>query len=254
MLLTGLGVWAKLWFSFCAKETDEEVGLLPNLGPGLGAEFPCRFVLALSSSAQGAGGGRSPISGGGRKDRAGFGAVGGGATGLSAGGVEYWFGNFGLKGPLVSISDSKSVRESSCLSKLVCFSIGFCGATALIGTVTPKGRGGGGGGGGGEGQMGAQATGAKETGGGKSLATGAKGAGGGKSSATGGGAGKAGASPVGVMWKTGGGGAGRSSSTGGGGGGGGKSSQRDGGGGGRSPTRPITAVLAGVGDGAEGGV
>lgn len=26
------------------------------------------------------------------------------------------------------------------------------------------------------------------------------------------------------------------------------------GGGGRSPTRPITAVLAGVGDGAEGGV
>lgn len=28
----------------------------------------------------------------------------------------------------------------------------------------------------------------------------------------------------------------------------------DGGGGGRSPTRPITAVLAGVGDGAEGGV
>lgn len=29
----------------------------------------------------------------------------------------------GLKGPLVSISDSRSVRESSCWSKLVCFSI-----------------------------------------------------------------------------------------------------------------------------------
>lgn len=31
-------------------------------------------------------------------------------------------------------------------------------------------------------------------------------------------------------------------------------SQREGGGGGRSPTRPITAVPTGVGDGAEGGV
>lgn len=82
----------------------------------------CRFVLALSSSAQGAGGGRSPISGGGRKERAGLGAVGG-AEDFGAGAEEYWLGNLGLKGPLVSISDSKSVRESSCLSKLVCFSI-----------------------------------------------------------------------------------------------------------------------------------
>lgn len=55
----------------------------------------CRFVLALSSSAQGAGGGRSPISGGGRKERAGLGAVGGGrAGGLGAGGAETWLGNF----------------------------------------------------------------------------------------------------------------------------------------------------------------
>lgn len=54
----------------------------------------CRFVLALSSSAQGAGGGRSPISGGGRKERAGLGAVGG-AENLGAGGAETWFGNFG---------------------------------------------------------------------------------------------------------------------------------------------------------------
>lgn len=55
----------------------------------------CRLVLALSSSAQGAGGGRSPISGGGRKDRAGLGAVGGGAEGLGAGAGEYWRGNYG---------------------------------------------------------------------------------------------------------------------------------------------------------------
>lgn len=55
----------------------------------------CRFVLALSSSAQGAGGGRSPISGGGRKERAGLGAVGGGAAGLGAGAAETWLGNFG---------------------------------------------------------------------------------------------------------------------------------------------------------------
>lgn len=58
----------------------------------------CRFVLALSSSAQGAGGGRSPISGGGRKERPGLGAVGGGAEGLGAGGAETWLGNFGRQG------------------------------------------------------------------------------------------------------------------------------------------------------------
>lgn len=203
--------------------------------------MPCLFVRALSSSAQGAGGGRSPISGEGRKERAGFGAVGGGAVGLGASGDEYWFGNFGLKGPLLSISDNKSVRQSSCLSKLVCFSIGLCRFTTVLGRLAPEGgRGGGGGGGGGEGQVGTQARSTKR-------------AGGGRSSATGGGAGKAGASTVGVMWNSRG-GAGKSSSNGGGGGGGGKSSAIDGGGGGRSPTRPITAVLAGVGDGAEGGV
>lgn len=54
----------------------------------------CRFVLALSSSAQGAGGGRSPISGGGRKESVGLGAVGGGAEGLGAGAAEYWLGNW----------------------------------------------------------------------------------------------------------------------------------------------------------------
>lgn len=97
------------WFSFCARATDE-AGLPPK--PALGAtaggfangwaaEFgaellwlACRVVLALSSSAQGAGGGRSPISGGGRKERAGLGAVGG-AEGLGAAGAETWLGNFG---------------------------------------------------------------------------------------------------------------------------------------------------------------
>lgn len=54
----------------------------------------CRFVLALSSSAQGAGGGRSPISGGGRKESVGLGAVGGGAEGLGAGAAEFWLGNW----------------------------------------------------------------------------------------------------------------------------------------------------------------
>lgn len=56
------------------------------------------MVLALSSSAQGAGGGRSPISGGGRKESAGLGAVGGGPEGLgAAGAAENWFGNCGEK-------------------------------------------------------------------------------------------------------------------------------------------------------------
>lgn len=253
VLPTGLVFWFRLWFSFCAKEADEVVGFPPkaDFGATAGAEklgaglaLPgCLLVLALSSSAQGAGGGRSPISGGGRKDSTGFGAVGGGAVGLSTCGDEYWFGNFGLKGPLLSISDNKSVRESSCLSKLVCFSIVRGGLTALLGTVASnEGRGGGGGG---EGQVGALPS--NGAGGGKSSA------GGGKSSATGGGAGNAGASPVGKR-RLSGGGAGRSSSRGGGGGGGGKSSHNEGGGGGRSPTRPITAVLAGVGEGAEGGV
>lgn len=203
----------------------------------------CRFVLALSSSAQGAGGGRSPISGGGRKERDGFGAVGGGAGGLGAGAEEYWLGNLGLKGPLVSISDNRSVRESSCLSKLVCFSTSLCGFPAAWGKLVPvAGSGGGGGGGGGEGQVGRQALSAGGTGRGTS-------------SATEGGAGKAGggaSEAEGERWHSGG-GAGKSSSSGGGGGGGGKSSQSDGGGGGRSPTRPITAVPTGVGDGAEGG-
>lgn len=47
---------------------------------------PCLSVVrARSSSAQGAGGGRSCNSGGGRKDREGLGAVGGGAGGLGVG-------------------------------------------------------------------------------------------------------------------------------------------------------------------------
>lgn len=97
------------WLSFCARATDDEAGLAPK--PALGAtagglangwvvEFgaelvwlACRVVLALSSSAQGAGDGRSPISGGGRKERAGLGAVGGGAEGLGAAGAETWLGN-----------------------------------------------------------------------------------------------------------------------------------------------------------------
>lgn len=256
VLPTGLVFWFRLWFSFCAKDVDEVVGFPAKADFGAtagpekldaGLELPgCLLVLARSSSAQGAGGGRSPISGGGRKDSTGFGAVGGGAGGLGACGDEYWFGNFGLNGPLFSISDNKSVRESSCLSKLVCFSICLWGLTALIGTVaSAEGTGGGGGGGGGEGQLGALPS--NRAGGGKSSA------GGGKSSTTGGGAGNAGASAADERWHSGG-GAGRSSSKGGGGGGGGKSSHIDGGGGGRSPTRPITAVLAGVGEGAEGGV
>lgn len=100
-----------VWFSFCARATDDVAGLPPKadlgateggLANGWEAEFgaellwlACRFVLALSSSAQGAGGGRSPISGGGRKERAGLGAVGGGAEGLAAGAAEAWLGNFG---------------------------------------------------------------------------------------------------------------------------------------------------------------
>lgn len=164
---------------------------------------------------------------------------------MGAGADEYWLGILGLKGPLVSISDNKSVRESSCLSKLVCFSISLCGVAAALGTLVPEvgmGGGGGGGGGGGEGQ-------------GQGQAVSSGGAGRSRSSATGGGAGKAGGGASeagGVIWHSRG-GAGKSSSSGGGGGGG-KSSQSEGGGGGRSPTRPITAVPIGVGDGAEGGV
>lgn len=107
--VAGVGFWFRFWFSFCAKEVDEVAILPPKavLGATVGAlvngwaaEFgaelwlACRFVLALSSSAHGAGGGRSPISGGGRNERAGLGAVGGGANGLGAGAEEYWLGNW----------------------------------------------------------------------------------------------------------------------------------------------------------------
>lgn len=103
-LLAAVGVWFRFRLIFCAREADDVVVLPPNpdLGATAGAlakdwaaEFgaalwlPCRFVLALSSSAQGAGGGRSPISGGGRKERAGLGAVGGAET---LGADEYWLG------------------------------------------------------------------------------------------------------------------------------------------------------------------
>lgn len=53
----------------------------PDPGAGVVLVPPClNVVRARSSSAQGAGGGRSCSSGGGRKDREGLGAVGGGAA------------------------------------------------------------------------------------------------------------------------------------------------------------------------------
>lgn len=95
-------VWFRFWLIFCASEADDVVDFPPklDLGATAGAEFGaalllgCLFVLALSSSAQGAGGGRSPSSGGGRKESAGLGAVGG-ADVLSVGAVECWLGNCG---------------------------------------------------------------------------------------------------------------------------------------------------------------
>lgn len=88
-------VWFRFWLIFWASEADDVVPLAPklDLGATAGAAFGpelllgCLFVLALSSSAQGAGGGRSPISAGGRKESAGLGAVGG-ADGLGVGEAE----------------------------------------------------------------------------------------------------------------------------------------------------------------------
>lgn len=65
-------------------------GPLPSGAPDAGAEGalvpPCLSVVrARSSSAQGAGGGRSCSSGGGKKDKEGLGAVGGGANGFGVG-------------------------------------------------------------------------------------------------------------------------------------------------------------------------
>lgn len=91
-LFTGVPVWFRFWLIFCASEEDDVVILPPNFGAtagGLVKGWALGLVLALSSSAQGAGGGRSPISGGGRKERAGLGAVGGAAGGLGGGADEY---------------------------------------------------------------------------------------------------------------------------------------------------------------------
>lgn len=61
---------------------------------GAGPWLVCLFVvLALSSSAHGAGGGRSWSSGGGRKE-SGFGAVAGGPDGLGADASGTWEGNW----------------------------------------------------------------------------------------------------------------------------------------------------------------
>ena len=105
--------WFRLWLSFWAREVAELAVFPPKVALGAtrtlangwaagGAAAPdavlwlaWRLVLALSSSAQGAGGGRSPISGGGRKERFGLGAVGGGPNGFGAGAEEYWLGNCG---------------------------------------------------------------------------------------------------------------------------------------------------------------
>lgn len=70
-------------------------GPLPTGAPDAGAEGalvpPClNVVRARSSSAQGAGGGRSCSSGGGRKDREGLGAVGGGAGDFGVGTDDSW--------------------------------------------------------------------------------------------------------------------------------------------------------------------
>lgn len=55
-------------------------------GSGAALAPPCRSVVrARNSSAHGAGGGRSCNSGGGRKERAGLGAVGGGPDGFREG-------------------------------------------------------------------------------------------------------------------------------------------------------------------------
>lgn len=95
-------VWFRFWLIFCASEADDVVDFPPklDLGATAGAEVGAEpllgglVVLALSSSAQGAGGGRSPISGGGRKESGGLGAVGG-AEGLNVGAAECWLGNCG---------------------------------------------------------------------------------------------------------------------------------------------------------------
>lgn len=77
-LFIGVAVWFRFWLIFWASEADDVAVLAPNFGAtagGLEKGWAPGFVLAFSSSAQGAGGGRSPISGGGRKERAGLGAV-----------------------------------------------------------------------------------------------------------------------------------------------------------------------------------
>ncbi len=75
-------------------------GPLGNDCAGAGADvvyWLAGRVRARSSSAQGAGGGRSCSSGGGRKEREGLGAVGGRAAGFVAGADENWLGNWANK-------------------------------------------------------------------------------------------------------------------------------------------------------------
>lgn len=84
-LFAGLGLKLEAgWLGVNVVFGPAAAGPLPSGAPDAGAEGalepPCLSVVrARSSSAQGAGGGRSCSSGGGRKDREGLGAVGGGA-------------------------------------------------------------------------------------------------------------------------------------------------------------------------------
>lgn len=89
-LFPGLGLKLEAGWLGVNAVLGAVVGPLPSgaAGPGAGAVLvpPCLSVVrARSSSAQGAGGGRSCSSGGGRKDRDGLGAVGGGASGFGVG-------------------------------------------------------------------------------------------------------------------------------------------------------------------------
>lgn len=90
MLFAGLGLKLEAGWLGVNDVFGAAAGPLPGGAPDAGAEAvlgpPCLSVVrARSSSAQGAGGGRSCSSGGGKKDREGLGAVGGGAGGFGEG-------------------------------------------------------------------------------------------------------------------------------------------------------------------------
>lgn len=87
MLCAGLGLKLEAGWLGVNMVFGTATGPLLSGSPDTGAEAvlvpPCLSVVrARSSSAQGAGGGRSCSSGGGRKDMEGLGAVGGGAGGF----------------------------------------------------------------------------------------------------------------------------------------------------------------------------